>query len=94
MRVSGTALQEWDTLCPDKSLKDLRRMVRHAAPVTHYFGNRRYDNYVFKVVGNTVHSVALYHTGSCCEVCGGRGYTEMHDQFLGRDVKVPCHNCG
>ena len=35
-------------------------MVKHAAPVTHEFGNRRFEKYVMQVDGSVVSSISLY----------------------------------
>ncbi len=94
MWVEPEALREWDRICPDQTLSDLRGMVRRAAPVTHPLGNRRFEDMVFDVTGGTIVWVAkLSDAGVECHVCGGRGYTMMHDDFTKNKVQVPCHDC-
>jgi len=93
MWVTDEALAQWDNL-RSGSLQDLRRMVKHAAPVTHLKGNRRYKDFVFQVSNKKVLSVSLLNGRGDCDFCGGRGYTEIYDDFLERKMKLPCHVCG
>ena len=50
--ITEEALEEATTLLPDKSIEDIRDMVRRAARVTHPWGNRRFEDIVFDVSGD------------------------------------------
>ena len=103
MWITDEALSAWKTIAPGHTARKLREFVKSSAPVTHPSGNKRYNNYIFRVKGNKVLGVSLLERTSTrsanvvnsnlCTFCNGRGYTIMHDDFTSLDVKVKCHVC-
>lgn len=91
--VTQEALKDWDELYPNRKMDELKTMVSLSAPVTHPLGNRRYNELVFNVRGKEVLGVGLFKYKSNCDICGGRKYTLMHDDFSDESVRVPCHEC-
>lgn len=69
----------------------LHDMVAHAAPFTHDLGNRRYHEWVFRVMGMEVVAVTnlrtcrsslkdVFFTHDTCEACEGHGCFECEGE--------------
>lgn len=89
MWITQEALVKFERLVPGKHLTDMKTMVKKSAPVTHERGNRRYHDLVFTVHRGAVEDVDVFRDLGCDD-CGHRGYTVMYDDFLHKEVRIPC----
>ncbi len=56
------------------SAKELERLVEFSAPVTHKLGNRRNENYIFRVHGGILYDINLLDsTLAICDTCNADG---------------------
>lgn len=72
-------------LFPGSANKVILFMLRRAAIVTHPKGNRRFEDYIFRVDGMQVQSLgsmsgSLYIGDPLCTLCGGVGRTTVYQE--------------
>ena len=78
-------------------------MVTQSAPITHPSGNRRYNDWIFLVNGDTVRRVHLIVCETCddrkrvtvaniCDNCDGDGCEECRDEGE-FETMIPCPVC-
>ncbi len=91
-------------VAPSKSIRgQILTMVRGSAPITHPKGNRRYDEWVFRVDDNAVMNIHLIQCETCddkkritqidiCGYCEGEGCSVCGNQPE-REVLIPCPAC-
>lgn len=90
------------------TMQELLDMVRLSARCTHELGNRRYEDYVFMVIGDRVTSIAEFEEAAPvdCSICKDTGIVHVFDQCehcdgLGCNAcndglvpsTVPCQQC-
>ena len=92
-------------LCDDDSGCDeiVSALVSSSAPVTHPKGNRRYDDWIFKLVDGEVLSVSMIMCHECndkkwvtvseeCPHCEGAGCRSCRLEGT-RPRRIPCQTC-
>lgn len=58
--LSADALADMKELMPNASTEDVIDMVARAAKITHVKGNKRYEDYVFKMDGKRIEAISAY----------------------------------
>ena len=90
---------------PEEVISRIREFVKYSARITHPKGNRRYEEWVFKVTKNgRVDDVHLIKCELCedhgriavydiCEYCDGDGCGKCNNTGE-RKSSIPCQECG
>lgn len=86
--LSYSAKKDAERLFKDVNEPAILEMVRQSAKVTHPFGNRRYEDYVFKMDGKKVEGIGLFAGGS------GNGTGKQRGEGDGRSTYYDdCPRC-
>jgi len=64
----------------DTVRKNLRMMVLGAAPFTHPKGNRRYKDFVMRILYGVLEEVDLIEAPGQCDCCSGTGTVEVSEE--------------
>lgn len=86
MKLTEKAMEAAEGL----GLINLAEAVHLSAICTHPFGRRRYEDWVFKIDGETVVDVGWYEDGRPCPYCLDKGYVRQQDVETGNWLTVEC----